>query len=296
MGLFDWIGNVIGNAGGVLAMQAGSEVLIDRHTRFITTLVDADWRRYANDHIKQRFINCQDIRNEYDAALLKLAIYWTLAGKHGDQLLQTHLVHAINELRDASTGKISPSISLEVMAHTGTGLDFSEPKSDEIEDEIAYLDYMMTRTTDDEIYEIDFDDYETQYDDTLHDQRKQIERDLDRADLEHQLNLESANRAWIHLQRKFLSDPMNAALASNELLFAAWEQGMQIFANEAAAKGYQVTDWNLMIGGRQKLIEAGMMPMAPYPQAAQPAPVATTTQTSSCPPPLPRPPQHSPKD
>lgn len=118
----------------------------------------------------------------------------------------------------------------------------------------------------------DDDAYEAQYE-ALRDQRGQIERAKDHFVLKQQLSQENADQSWQYVQRQFLSDPANAALASNDLLFAAWEQGMQQAADEAAKEGRQLTDWDLLVGGRQKLVEAGMMP-----QASNQPPPTTTVQ------------------
>jgi len=114
MGIFDFIGN----AAGVKAMQSGSDVFIQRYTKLVTFDLPSPWRSHANDVIKARFLNQQDIRSEFDAALLKLAVFWLHANQN-DELLAAHVAIAIRELREAAHGRITPSISLEVTAHTG---------------------------------------------------------------------------------------------------------------------------------------------------------------------------------
>ncbi|WP_313033388.1 hypothetical protein [Stenotrophomonas acidaminiphila] len=120
--------------------------------------------------------------------------------------------------------------------------------------------------------QVDDEAYETQYE-ALRDQRAAVERAQDRAQLQADLSQQNADQAWAYLQRQFLSDPANAAIANNPLLFAAWEQGMQVVANLAAQEGRQLTDWDLLVGAREQLVAAGMLG-TPGPAAAPPQPAA----------------------
>lgn len=122
--------------------------------------------------------------------------------------------------------------------------------------------------------QVDDEAYETQYE-ALRDQRAAVERAQDRAQLQADLSQQNADQAWAYLQRQFLSDPANAPIANNPLLFAAWEQGMQQVANQAAQEGRQLTDWDLLVGAREQLVAAGMLGAqapAAAPAAAVPPP------------------------
>lgn len=105
----------------------------------------------------------------------------------------------------------------------------------------------------------------------LMDQRQEIRIAQQSAVLTQQLNQQNADQAWAYVQRQFLSDPGNQLIALNPLMFSAWEQGMQLAANEAAAAGRTMTDWDMMMSGRQKLVEAGMLGATAAPAAAAPA-------------------------
>jgi len=138
--------------------------------------------------------------------------------------------------------------------------------------------------------DVEDEQYEDAYE-RLRDQRSNLERAQDRAELQATLNQQNADQAWAYLQRQFLGSPENAAIASSPLLFAAWEQGMQVVADAAAKEGRQVTDWDLLVGGRQQLVDAGMLGTAATPAqapaaAAPPppnraAPLAQVPQTLS---------------
>lgn len=116
MGLLNWFGN----RAGAVAMQAGSDVLIGRHTGVDPLSLPAGWRESTNEFLKRRFLETGDIHSEFDAALLKLAVYWILADRAEDRLLRSHVGLGISSLRDAGAGQISPAISLEVMGQTGS--------------------------------------------------------------------------------------------------------------------------------------------------------------------------------
>lgn len=118
--------------------------------------------------------------------------------------------------------------------------------------------------------------YETQFD-LLQQQRVDLTLAKGQAELTASLNQQNADQQWQYLQRQFLSGADNVGIATNPMLFAAWESGMQLVVNEAAAEGRQLTDWDMMVGARQKLVEAGMLtgataaPAAPAPAATPPA-------------------------
>ena len=115
MGLFDWIGN----AAGVKAMQAGSDVLITRHTPLNALDIPSGWRRLADDVIRDRFLHAGDARTEFDAALLKLAIYWQVARDR--EIADAELLFGLclDQIREAGEGQFAAAISLEVLGNTG---------------------------------------------------------------------------------------------------------------------------------------------------------------------------------
>lgn len=115
MGLLDWIGN----AAGVKTMQAGSDVYITRYTTMDALVVPQAWRNIADEAIKQRFLNTDTVRNEFDAALLKLSIYWCISER--EEMADGMLVFGlcIDKIREAGDGQLNPGLSLEVMGLTG---------------------------------------------------------------------------------------------------------------------------------------------------------------------------------
>lgn len=129
--------------------------------------------------------------------------------------------------------------------------------------------------------DVEDEQYEEAYE-ALRDKRSGLERALDRAELQATLNRQNADQAWAYLQRQFLSDPTNAAIAASPLLFAAWEQGMQVVVDAAAAEGRTLTDWDLMVGARQQLEDAGMLQA--QPAAGTPTPAAPPPRPNRAPP------------
>ncbi len=55
---------------------------------------------------------------------------------------------------------------------------------------------------------------------------------------------------WETRQRMFLSLPENAHLYATTAAFSAWEKGMQEAADDAAALGYELDDYQVMEAGR----------------------------------------------
>lgn len=100
--------------------------------------------------------------------------------------------------------------------------------------------------------------YEQQYED-LRDERSRVERAQDIAALQQQLSQQNADQSWAYLQRQFLSRPENAAIAASPIRFAAWEQAMQSVVNDAAASGRQLTDWDILAGARDLLVNEGLL-------------------------------------
>ncbi|AVH90198.1 hypothetical protein [Stenotrophomonas maltophilia] len=113
MGILDFLGN----AAGIKAMQSGADVFIHRHTRVVTFGLPSPWRDHANKLVKERFQQ-QYIQSEFDAALLKLAVFWTCA-MQSDPARAEHFAEAMYDLRTAAGGRLTPGLSLEVMGLTG---------------------------------------------------------------------------------------------------------------------------------------------------------------------------------
>jgi hypothetical protein len=127
-----------------------------------------------------------------------------------------------------------------------------------------------------ELDHLDDDAFEQQLD-TLKDLRTDIRVDQREAKTRADFNTQSADQAWIYLQTQFFADPANAPIQANGILFSAWEAAMQEVVNEAAKEGRPVTDWSVMVGARQKLVDQGI----PLPGSA---PAATSTTPAPTPP------------
>ncbi|ASE52240.1 MULTISPECIES: hypothetical protein [Stenotrophomonas maltophilia group] len=112
MGILDFLGS----AAGVVTMQTGADVFIHRHTRVVTFNLPSHWRDHANKLVKERFQQ-QLVQSEFDAALLKLAVFWTCA-MQSDRVRAEHFADAMFDLRTAAGGQITPGLSLEVMRLT----------------------------------------------------------------------------------------------------------------------------------------------------------------------------------
>lgn len=97
---------------------------------------------------------------------------------------------------------------------------------------------------------------------------------------------EISQAAWKANVSAFLQLPENATLLRSELMRDYWAVAMDRFANEAAAAGKVLTDWEILSGGRDKLFqEMGLStattppaptptnPTAPAPAATKPPPV-----------------------
>ncbi|HEL5308900.1 hypothetical protein [Stenotrophomonas maltophilia] len=113
MGILDFLGN----AAGVKTMQTGADVFIHRHTRVVTFNLPSQWRDHANKLVKERFQE-QLVQSEMDAALLKLAVFWTCA-MQSDPARAEQIADAMYDLRTAAGGGITPGLSLEVRGFTG---------------------------------------------------------------------------------------------------------------------------------------------------------------------------------
>jgi hypothetical protein len=120
--------------------------------------------------------------------------------------------------------------------------------------------------------------YETQFE-QLQEQKSDIRLAQNTASITATLNQQNQDQQWAYLQRQFLSLPENAALASNPMLFSAWETAMQVVVDEAAKAGTALLDWDLLSHARQKLVEGGMMGAA----AARPQPTAAAAAAAEVP-------------
>jgi hypothetical protein len=120
MGFWKALGNAVGDMAGAKMIQSGSDVMINRHTDFQALAVNSKLRAHADSILAQHFKNSMDAPlNEYEAALLKLGIYFANAEHAGDSHMQALLADSISKIRAAGDGKIRPGISLEVMGQTG---------------------------------------------------------------------------------------------------------------------------------------------------------------------------------
>lgn len=123
--------------------------------------------------------------------------------------------------------------------------------------------------------------YEQQYED-LRDERSRVERAQDMASLQQQMNQQNADQSWAYLQRQFLSRPENAGIAASPMRFAAWEQAMQAVVNTAATEGRQLTDWDILAGARDLLVNEGLL-QASASATAPPVPQAPPKPDRSAP-------------
>ena len=119
--------------------------------------------------------------------------------------------------------------------------------------------------------DIEDDAYEAAYEE-LQEQKIGLRIEQANARTRAELSQQNADQSWAYLQTQFFADSANAAIRANGILFAAWEAGMQEVVNEAAAEKRAVTDWDVMVGARAKLVAAGMLPGG---AATAPPPAAT---------------------
>jgi len=121
MGFWSSIGKAVGDVAGVKAIQSGSDVMINRHTKFQALGVNSRLRAHADLLLEKYFKTVEGPPiNEYEAALLKLGIYFANAESAGQSHMQALIADSMGQIRDAGEGKIRASISLEVMGQTGS--------------------------------------------------------------------------------------------------------------------------------------------------------------------------------
>jgi hypothetical protein len=122
MSVFKILSMAAGNYAGIKMVQKGADMLINKHTSVSIFQLNSGLRSHADEIVKQYFLNHEGGGqiNEHDAALLKLAVFYATAEQSGQEHMAALMADAIANLRDASEGKINPSISMEVLAQTGT--------------------------------------------------------------------------------------------------------------------------------------------------------------------------------
>jgi hypothetical protein len=123
MGIFGLLKMAAGNLGGIMALQSGSDVLINRHTQINTFSVHRVLRKRANERIKELFLNGEmesmgDICEE-EAALLKLSVFYQAAERADDEHTMALLGDAIDKINQIGQDKIRPTVSMQVLSETG---------------------------------------------------------------------------------------------------------------------------------------------------------------------------------
>jgi hypothetical protein len=120
MGFWKSLGMIAGSSAGVKMVQAGSDVMIGRHTNVQVFSINPKLRSHADGLLAERFKNSIDEPiNEFEAALLKLGIYFANAEHLDDSQSMALFTDAIEKIRQAGTGQIRAGVSLEVMAQSG---------------------------------------------------------------------------------------------------------------------------------------------------------------------------------
>lgn len=105
---------------GVKTVQSGSDWLINRHTEINMLKINSRLRAHANKLIERYFKNTfNGPLNEYEAAILKLGIFFTNIEHDGDDHTKELIMDGIRKIRNISEGKIRVDIAIEVMAKTG---------------------------------------------------------------------------------------------------------------------------------------------------------------------------------
>ena len=121
MGLFDLLGKATEGYAGTKMVQKGSDLLINKHTSINVFLLHSGLRKHADELLKQYFLNHNGggRLNEYDAALLKLAVFYATAENAGDEHMAALVGDGIAKIRAIGDRQISAAISLEVLSQTG---------------------------------------------------------------------------------------------------------------------------------------------------------------------------------
>ena len=121
MSFFNLLGKAAEGFAGTKMVLKGSDFLINKHTPVNVFLLNPGMRAHADELVKQYFLNHNGggELNEYEAALLKLAVFYASAEQVSDEKTMALVGEAIENIRDVGGEKISAGISLEVMSQTG---------------------------------------------------------------------------------------------------------------------------------------------------------------------------------
>lgn len=121
MGLFGLLGKATEGFAGTKMVQKGSDFLINKHTPVNVFLLHSGMRKHADELVKQYFLNHNGGGQitEYDAALLKLAVFYASAAQVSDEHMMSLAGQAIESIREVGEGKICGEVSLQVMSQTG---------------------------------------------------------------------------------------------------------------------------------------------------------------------------------
>jgi hypothetical protein len=121
MGIFKLLGKATEGYAGTKMVQKGSDFLINKHTSVNVFALHSGMRKHADELVKQYFLNHNGGGQitEYDAALLKLAVFYASASQVSDERMTELTGEAICTMRELGEGKICGEVSLLVMSQTG---------------------------------------------------------------------------------------------------------------------------------------------------------------------------------
>lgn len=121
MGLFGLLGKATGDYAGTKMVQKGSDFIINKYTALNVFGLHSGMRKHADELVKQYFLNHNGGGEitEYDAALLKLAVFYASANQASDEHLAGLASEAITTIRQVGEDKICGEVSLLVMSQTG---------------------------------------------------------------------------------------------------------------------------------------------------------------------------------
>lgn len=103
--------------------------------------------------------------------------------------------------------------------------------------------------------EIDDDDYETQREALIKEQRT-LDREQVKAETKAELAATVTQQTWTTNRDLFLQQPENAIISRSPENAAIWATMMHFAVNEAAAAGKQLSDWEILTLGRDKMLSA----------------------------------------
>ena len=121
MGPFELLGEATEDYAGTKMVQKGSDFIINKHTALNVFSLHSGMRKHADELVKQYFLNHNGGGEitEYDAALLKLAVFFASADQVSDKYLAGLAGEAITTIRQVGEGKICGEVSLLDMSQTG---------------------------------------------------------------------------------------------------------------------------------------------------------------------------------